>query len=136
MTIRIVWKRPAFAAAIAATLLLALPSQAQPVTVDRPLDGYSCALLNVPDAQMRDPQWAGVPILTAPSPSAPRGTMASGIVVIRNPAHVVGGFAEVLQRTGKPGWIEAGKIVPYKSKSHANATCTPALLSNGRIGTS
>lgn len=119
-----------------AAVLLPLPVLAQPVTATKPLDGYACALLSATEAQLRDPQWPGVPILTAPSVSAPRGTMASAIVIVRNPAHVVGGFAEVLQRTGQPGWIDATKLVPYASQSHTGAKCTPALLSNGRIGTS
>lgn len=118
-----------------AALAAPLPAATQPVTATKPLDGYACALLNASEAELRDPQWPGVPILTAPSAAAPRGTTASAIVIVRNPAHVVDGYAEVLQRDGKTGWIEAGKLAPYKSKSDPNARCTPTLLSNGRIGT-
>lgn len=121
---------------LAFAFLLPLPALAQPVTAVRPLDGYACALLNATEAQLRDPQWPGVPILTAPNAAAPRGATASAIVILRSPAHVVDGFAEVLQRTGQPGWIEAAKLAPYGSKSHPGAKCVPVVLSNGRIGTS
>ena len=110
-------------------------SHAEPVHAVRPLDGYVCMNLNLPDAQMRDPSGQRIPILTAPRPDSPVGTLATPIVIAKAPEHVVGGYAEVLQLTGKPGWIKADLILPYHSASNPYARCTPSLLSNGRIGT-
>ncbi len=114
---------------------LATMSHAEPVHAAHPLDGYVCMNLNLPDAQMRDPSASRVPILTAPRPDSPVGTLATSIVIAKAPEHVVNGYAEVLQLTGKPGWIKANMILPYHSASDPYARCTPSLLSNGRIGT-
>jgi hypothetical protein len=114
---------------------LAPTAHAEEVRAVRTLDGYVCMNLNLPDARMRDPAAPRVPIRVAPSPDAAVGTLATPIVIARTPEHVVDGYAEVLQLTGKPGWIEANMIVPYRSASNPFARCTPSLLSNGRIGT-
>jgi hypothetical protein len=110
-------------------------AHAQEVRAVRTLDGYVCMNLNLPDARMRDPAAPRVPIREAPRANAAVGTLATPIVITKSPEHVVDGFAEVLQLTGKPGWIEAKMIVPYRSASDPFAHCTPSLLSNGRIGT-
>jgi len=94
------------------------------------LDGYGCARLNATDAQMMNPKGTGIIIREAPDPGAPVGTTAPGVVFVRTPSHVVGGFAEVLQLNGKPGWIERRNLKPFDP----NARCTPSLMSNGRIG--
>lgn len=96
----------------------------------RPLDGYACMRLNVTDAQMIDPHWVGPVIREHPSPTAPVGTTAPSVVFVRHPLHLVNGFAEVLQLTGKPGWIEVGKIKPFDPE----ARCVPSIMSNGRPG--
>ena len=124
--------RTTFALAMAGTLTL--PAQAQEVRAVRPIEGYACMNLNLSDERMRDPAAPRVPILTEPRPGAPVGTLAASIVIARNPAHAVNGYTEVLQLTGKPGWIESSMIVPYRSASNPFARCTPSLLSNGRIG--
>jgi hypothetical protein len=110
-------------------------AQAQDVRAVRTLDDYVCMNLNLPDARMRDPAAPRVPIRVAPRADAAVGTLATPIVITKTPEHVVDGYAEVLQLTGKPGWIEANMIVPYRSASNPFARCTPSLLSNGRIGT-
>jgi hypothetical protein len=70
----------------------------------------------------------------APHPDAAVGTLAAAVVFAKAPPHVVDGYTEVLQLTGKPGWIETRMIVPYHSVSNPYAHCTPSLMSNGRIG--
>jgi hypothetical protein len=120
--------------ALAIACALAPEARCQEVRVVRPIDGYVCMNLNLSDARMRDPKAPRVPILTEPHPGALVGTLAASIVFAKTPAHVVDGYAEVLQLTGKPGWIGAGMIVPYRSASNPYARCTPSLLSNGRIG--
>lgn len=120
-------------ALILSACLLAPAAMAMDVHAVKPLDGYVCKSLNATEAQERDPFWVGVPIRIEPDASAPRGTIAAATVIAREPAHIVNGFAEVLQLTGQPGWIAADKIKPYHT-SNPYARCTPSLLSNGRIG--
>jgi hypothetical protein len=110
--------------------LLSTPVRAAGVYSVKPLDGYGCAWLNATEAQMRNPKGTGIVIREAPDPAAPVGTTAPGLVFVRTPAHVVGGFAEVLQLNGKPGWIETRNLKPYDP----NARCVPSMMSNGRIG--
>lgn len=119
---------------IAALLALVAPAHAQLVRAVKPINGYACKSLNATEAQMLNPRWPGVPILLQPKPDATPGTVAAAIVIAKEPAHIVNGYAEVLQLTGLPGWIEADKIKPYQSASNPYARCTPSVLSNGRIG--
>jgi len=109
-------------------------SQGAGLSAVKSLEGYSCKSLVATEAQMMDRQWPGVPIQTEPSPAAPRGAVASAIVIAKEPAHVVNGYAEVLRLNGLPGWIEADKLKPYSSASNPHARCTPSLMSNGRPG--
>ena len=119
---------------LAAVCSFACAAHAQGVRAVKPIEGYACKSLNATEAQMLDPRWPGVPIQTEPSATAPRGTIAAATVIAKEPAHIVNGFAEVLQLTGQPGWIEVNKIKPYHSASNPFARCTPSVLSNGRLG--
>lgn len=117
---------------IAAGILACLSTagSAKSLTAIRPLDGYGCARLNATDAQMLNPKGTGIVIREAPNASAPVGTTAPGVLFVRTPSHVVDGFAEVLQLTGKPGWIETRYLKPFDP----NARCTPSLMSDGKPG--
>jgi hypothetical protein len=105
-------------------------AHAQGPTVVKRLEGYACARLNATEAQMLDPHGTGIFIRMQPSPTAPVGTAAPSVVFVRRPAHIVNGYAEVVQITGQPGWIEASKIKPFDGLTR----CVPSLMSNGRIG--
>lgn len=94
-----------------------------------PLDGYVCARLRMSEAEARSMR-PNIFIRTAPAETAPVGTAAPSILFLRDPARFANGFIEVLQITGKPGWIEERRVEtmePY-------ARCRPTLMSNGRIG--
>lgn len=108
---------------------LATPAIAQPPHAVRPLDGYACASLRQTEREAMDPH-GGVPIRTAPSAAAPVGTLAPSVLFVKQPLRVVGGFAEVLQLTGDPGWIEQSRLKPFDALSR----CVPSLMSNGRPG--
>lgn len=119
----------------AAVLALAPLAHAQePVYAVKPIEGYVCKSLNITEAQALDTRWPGIPILLKPDPASQPGTTAAAVVFVKEPAHIVNGYAEVLQFTGLPGWIEADKITPYHSASNPYARCRPVVLSNGRIG--
>lgn len=110
--------------------VFAMPAHAAGPTVVKPLEGYACARLNATEAEMLNPHGTGIVIRTEPSASAPVGTAASSIVFVRRPSHTVNGFAEVVQVTGQPGWIQADRIKPLDNMTR----CVPSLMSNGRIG--
>ena len=105
--------------------------RAAPIYAVREIPGYKCMKLNLTEKQALDFSGASlVWILTAPETQAPRGTWAAAVVFVRIPEHLVNGYLEVLQETGKPGWIEAEKVKPYDP----NARCVPSVMSNGKIG--
>jgi hypothetical protein len=111
-----------------AAVSMAAPARAESVYAVHPIDGYKCMKLNLTEKQALDFSGASrVWILTAPQSHAPHGVGASAVVLVRTPQHLVNGYLEVLQNTGKPGWIEADKVKPYDT----NARCVPSLLSNG-----
>jgi hypothetical protein len=115
---------------IVAVALANVPAWAGGPTVVRPLPGYICSRLAVTERQALDPHGTGIWILAAPRADAPQETAAASVVFKRNPAHVVDGFAEVLQITGRPGWIAVDKIQPYER----TLPCVPSLMSNGLVG--
>jgi hypothetical protein len=119
---------------LAAACLLAPAAHAQGLRAVRPLDGYACMNLAVPEAMLMDRSWAGVPIRSTPSADAPQAAVATPTVIAKAPAVIVNGFAQVLRLNGATGWIEAAKLKPYSSASDPYARCTPSLMSNGRPG--
>lgn len=114
--------------------LVASGSHAQGLRAVRPLDGYACMNLAVPEATIRDRAWAGVPILAAPRPDAAQAAVAAPTVFAKSPTVIVNGYAQVLRLNGETGWVEAAKLKPYSSASDPYARCTPSLMSNGRPG--
>lgn len=115
---------------LAALALTATSAYAGGPTVVRPLAGYVCTRLAVTEQQVLDPHGTGIWILAEPRADAPRTTAAPSVVFARNPMHTVNGFVEVVQITGRPGWIAANKIQPYEK----TLSCVPSLMSNGLIG--
>ena len=118
----------------AGACLLVSTAHAQGLRAVRPLDGYACMNLDVPEKTLEDPAWAGVPIRSEPHADAPQAAVATPTVIARFPATVINGFAQVLRLNGETGWIEATKLKPYSSASDPYARCTPSLMSNGRPG--
>jgi hypothetical protein len=120
-----------FVLALIAAASLTAPARAESVYAVREIPGYKCMKLNLTEKQALDFSGASlVWILTAPETHAPRGTWAASVVFVRTPEHLVNGYLEVLQATGKPGWIEADQVKPYDP----NMRCVPSVMSNGRIG--
>jgi hypothetical protein len=120
-----------FVLALIAATCLAASARAESVYAVRAIPGYKCMKLNLTEKQALDFSGASlVWILTAPETRAPRGTWAASVVLVRTPEHLVNGYLEVLQATGKPGWIEADQVKPYDP----NMRCMPSVMSNGRIG--
>jgi hypothetical protein len=120
-----------FRLALAITLVIPHAVRAQPiglVVAVKPIPGYRCAKLDVKNALdfSAPPVW----ILDAPEPNAAHGTAAGSVLFVKTPEHRVNGYFEVIQVTGKPGWLPVDKVRPFDP----NARCVPSLLSNGRVG--
>lgn len=122
-------------AATAAFALCSLPTigEAQGLRAVHPLPGYACMGL-----RGVNPSWsfAQLPrILDRPSATEGKPVqLASAIVFVKTPLHVVNGFAEVLLQNGHPGWLQRAWLEPYHSVSNPKAHCTPSLMSNGKPG--
>ena len=111
----------------------ASPPFAQPVTAVRAIPGYMCMRLNVSREQMVSRE-LDVPIYAAPSAQAARIGNASAALIVKTPMDVQNGFVQLLFFNGEKGWIQRALLKPYVTPEIPNAHCTPAVLSNGRIG--
>lgn len=128
--------KPRFIAAIAVLLsAAAIPAVAQQrgsSTVGA-LAGYRCMDLNVPAADLDD--LARMPaVLSQPRTDAPRIGVASATMIATDPLRTSNGFTQILHLDGRQGWVESTKLRPWARPQVPGATCTPARLSNGRIG--
>jgi hypothetical protein len=122
-----------FAVAVAVLAYAALAGRVfgQEVRPVRPLPGYKCMMLNLTQQQFMTVR---VPVRAQPFASAPEVGWAGANVAVRYPLHIVNGFIEALFPTGATVWIESDRLRPYKSLSDPAATCTPAIMSNGKPG--
>jgi hypothetical protein len=109
------------------------PVRAQGPQVRDHLPNYVCMSLNLTEEQLRDFN-ALPPILANPLPSAAHIGVGSATMIVKNPPQVVNGYEAVLHLNGKPGWIQADKLVPWKNASDPQTRCIPSIMSNGRPG--
>ncbi len=116
-------------AVLLAAMALAVAAAAPP-TVVRPLPGFVCMKLSLTEAQALDPRGSGIYIRLQPDDNAPVGRLAPSVVFARTPAHVEHGYLEVVQITGKPGWIRQSQVRPMAPTER----CVPSVMSNGYIG--
>lgn len=120
-----------FLGVIASTM--AAPVWAQGLRAVAPLQGYSCMSLNITEEEMMHE--SSLPIIRQqPSPSAAPIGRASAQVITADPIRRQNGYLAVLTLDGKPGWVEANKLKPYRSVSNPNARCVPSMMSNGQPG--
>lgn len=112
---------------LAAALLAPAAALATGLTAVQPIPGYVCMALQPPDAAS--------PVLQSPSASAPRLGIASATMIVASPPQTMNGYAKVLHLDGRPGWVDASKLRPWRSASDPSATCTPSIMSDGRPGT-
>jgi len=116
-----------------AIMTVVAPSWAQGLRAVAPLKGYSCMALNLTEEEMMRESSSPI-IRLAPSPSAaPIGRAAAQVITV-DPVRSQNGYVAVLTLDGKPGWVEANKIKPYRSVSNPSARCVPSMMSNGQPG--
>lgn len=122
---------------IALNLFVLLAGQAtaqpRPLTVTGHLQGFSCMALNLSHEQLMD--WDNAPpVFAEPNASAARIGVATASVIAKDPPVRRNEFQEVLHMDGRPGWIKASMLKPWRNLSNPSVRCTPAMMSNGRPG--
>lgn len=108
-------------------------ANAQPITVVRTIPGFACLRLNLPREEMISGT-INAPVFSAPSPQAPRIGTASAVMIVKTPMNVSNGFVQILFFNGQEGWMQKELLKSYNTPELPNGHCTPAVLSNGRIG--
>ena len=120
---------------VAAGAVVGLSStvNAQGLHAVSPLPGYSCMSLNLTEDQVRDFN-ALPPVMQQPSSTAPKLGVAGAIVMTVDPARVTNGYAAVLMPDGRSGWVQAGRLHPYRNAANPLVRCVPSMMSNGKPG--
>ncbi len=98
-----------------------------------PLPGYSCMTLNLTEDQARDFN-ALPPVMQQPSPTATKLGVAGAIVMTVDPVRVTNGYVPVLMPDGRPGWVQADRLHPYRNARNPSVRCVPSTMSNGKPG--
>ena len=118
---------------LALTFGLSDLASAEPVHTVRQLQGYQCmSLATLWNGQ--GPMPPPVPAYSGPGPSAEKVGIAGGSLIAHEPLAPKDGRVQVLFANGHLLWVDQNQVVPWHAASNPNATCSPALLSNGRYG--
>lgn len=121
--------------AVIAASILPTTGRAQGLQAVRPVPGLVCVSLDQ-NSLAAVQQNELPPILAKPNAGAQRIGYATSIVFVRWPEVRENGFVAMIRLNGQPGWIEATHLRPWHSPNGGSATCTPSVMSNGRLGTS
>lgn len=112
--------------AFLAIVLVAGNAHAQGIQAVQPIPGFQCLAVANPDVPP--------PVLQSPSATAPHVGMASAVIIAAQPVQGMNGYVKVMHLDGRQGWIEAGQLRPWHSVANPTATCTPAIMSDGKPG--
>lgn len=117
----------------AAALLLTGVSVAGVRKAVAPLPGLACMSVNMTQAQAMDPSFV-VPIRAEPTATSPAVGQAAAIVLRRSPKVERNGFLAAVLFNGRPGWIAASQVRPWKNPGANGQQCVPTRMSDGSIG--
>ena len=101
-------------------------------TVTSHIPNARCMTLNLAPQQMADPS-VDIPVRATPRTDAPTIGSTGATVIVRE-GSLTNGFVEVMLANGRTGWMEANSLRPWAPRPGTQATCRPAVLSNGRFG--
>lgn len=121
--------------AVCWALCTAGPASAQAAgqtTVTGHVPHARCMTLNLTPQQMMDTS-VDVPVRATPQGDAPTIGSTGATVIVRE-GSLTNGFVEVMLANGRTGWMEANSLRPWTPRPGTQATCRPAVLSNGRFG--
>jgi hypothetical protein len=122
-----------YSASLIASVLTGINASAESLHSVRLLAGYECKMLKLTEDQSLS-QSTRIPVRIEPSPDAQIVGIASGQMAVRQDAEPTNGFLEAINLSGRKVWVAADALTDYHSRSDPNATCKPAIMSNGRIG--
>lgn len=71
-------------------------------------------------------------VFAAPSSSAKKIGVATGVVYAIEPMKQVDGFIQVIHPNGVPGWVEASALEPWHNINTPAARCTARVLVDGK----
>ncbi|KXV19234.1 hypothetical protein [Gluconobacter oxydans] len=117
------------ASALTALFGTAYAADIKPVT---PIAHHVCMVLDAPDDVMMDTQHP-ISLMAAPSPSASVISDASVVMAVDTTQPPQNGYALSMTYTLKPGWVSTKWLKPY-SAVHPGVTCSPYVMSNGKLG--
>jgi hypothetical protein len=103
------------------------------IEVVKVLPGWQCMSL----ASAYGPQGTNahpVPVFEGPQPEAAQIGTGAGVIIAPAIIHPTNGRTEIIRPNGQRAWIDVNQLTPWRSLSDPNASCQPALLSNGRYG--
>ncbi len=101
----------------------------------RPAPGLACMSLDSQALEVTN-QSSLPPVLAEPNRSAQTIGYPTSIVFVRSPLVEQHGYIAMVRLNGQPGWIEASRLRPWHPMNGGAASCTPSIMSNGRLGTS
>ena len=110
----------------------AMAQSYKPVTAVRSLPGWQCMAL----ASAYGPNGISAPpapVFASADSSAKVGSGA-GVIIVPSPISPRNGRTEMIWPNGKKVWIEVAQLTQWRSLSNPQASCRPALMSNGRYG--
>jgi hypothetical protein len=109
-------------------------AHAAAVEAVHPLSGYVCMAINMPPAELMNPD-VHVTMLQNPDAGAPPVGYAAATVIasVEPPTN---GYRRVLRFDGVQGWISTAKLKPWVNPGGNGERCTPSVMSNGRLGLS
>jgi hypothetical protein len=120
----------------ASGIILAGANSVFAVTAVKPLEGYKCMRVKIPEEKRWDPL-AVPPVFAAPTEESRQVGRAASVVLVKVPVNEVNGFIEILRVGAKapPVWISAKVLSPWQSNTVPPQRCVPSIMSNGMIGT-
>lgn len=110
----------------------AMAQSYKPVTAVQALPGWQCMALATaygPNGVNAPP----APVFTSADSSLQVGSGA-GVIIVPSPLVPQNGRTEMIWPNGKKVWIDVSRLTQWRSLSNPQATCRPALMSNGRYG--
>lgn len=125
---------------MAMALLIALPpGGTQALEAVRPLEGYKCFRVYVPEEKRFDPL-ASPPVFAAPTEASRQIGREGSISLVKWPINEVEGFVEIIWgERGVKAWIHKDVLRPWRDKftpPGPGHDCVPSVMSDGGIGTS
>ncbi len=121
-------------AVIAGTVFPGL-GRAQGLQAVRPAPGLVCMSLDE-HALTATQQSKLPPVLAEPRAGAEKIGHPTSIVFVKSPEVHRNGCIATVRLNGQTGWFEASHLRPWHPANGGSATCTPSVMSNGRLGTS